>query len=276
MIVLPEIDPVAFSLGPIDLPYFGPQALSVRWYGLMYLLGFFAAWALGNARAKKPGSGWDAEAVSDCLFYAFMGVIVGGRLGYVFFYQFPLFLQDPLYLFRIWEGGMSFHGGLLGVMAAFAWFGRKTGRSFFQVGDFFAPFVPVGLLTGRIGNFINAELYGRPTDPDAWWAMVFPSDPEHLPRHASQLYEAGLEGLLLFLILWFYSARPRPVGSVSGLFLIGYGLSRSLVEFAREPDAHIGLVDGISRGQMLSLPMVLVGIAFVIIAHRRTALGARK
>ena len=266
MTVLPKFDPVAFSAGP----------LHVRWYGLMYLVGFFGAWALGSYRAKQANSGWSADEVGDFLFYGFLGVILGGRIGYVFFYQFPLFQQDPAYLFRIWEGGMSFHGGLIGVMLAFAWFARKTRRTFFQVGDFFAPFVPVGLFTGRIGNFINGELYGRPTDASAWWAFQFPSDPEGLPRHASQLYEAGLEGLVLFTLLWLFSARPRPTGAVSGLFLIGYGTARSLVEFAREPDAQIGLFMGISRGQMLSVPMILAGIAVLAWAYRKHAAAIQK
>ncbi len=256
----PQIDPVAFSLGP----------LAVRWYGLMYLLGFIFALWMANRRAAKPGSGWTKDEISDLLFYGFLGVILGGRVGYVLFYNFPVLLDNPLYLFKIWEGGMSFHGGLLGVIAAMIWFARKTNRTFFTVADFTAPLVPVGLGAGRFANFINGELWGRVTDSP--WGMVFPNAGAD-PRHASQLYEFALEGVVLFVILYLYSRKPRPLGAVSGLFLLGYGVFRFTIEFAREPDAHLGLFMGnsISMGQILSLPMILLGFAFIFMAYRSKA-----
>lgn len=260
MLVHPDFDPIAFSLGP----------LSVRWYGLMYLLGFAAGWALGRHRAGQPGSGWKPEQVDDLVFYAALGVILGGRIGYILFYNFDAFVRNPLVLFRIWEGGMSFHGGLLGVLAAMALYARKLGRGFFQVTDFIAPLIPPGLLFGRIGNFINGELWGRPTDLP--WGMVFHSPGAGpLPRHPSQLYEAFLEGLMLFVVLWLYSARPRPTMAVSGLFLVGYGGFRFLVELVRQPDAHMGYLafGWVTMGQVLSLPMVLIGAAFMVWAYRR-------
>lgn len=253
-ITFPSIDPIIFSIGPISL----------RWYGFMYLLGFAATWWLAGRRlAQTP---WNKDQLSDLLFYGFLGVILGGRVGYVLFYQFDLFLAEPLYLFKIWTGGMSFHGGLLGVLAAFWWFARSTKSSFLVVGDFIAPMVPIGLGAGRLGNFINAELWGRTTDVP--WGVLFPNaGPE--PRHPSQLYEFFLEGVVLFAILWLFSAKPRPVGAVGGVFLAGYGTFRFIVEFFREPDAHIGLHGGfISQGQILSLPMILGGIALVVLAYR--------
>ncbi|WP_341503046.1 prolipoprotein diacylglyceryl transferase [Gallaecimonas sp. GXIMD4217] len=256
-IIFPDIDPVIFSIGP----------LAVRWYGLMYLLGFVAAIWLANGRAARPNSGWSKDDVSDLLFYGFLGVILGGRIGYVLFYHFDLFLANPLYLLRIDQGGMSFHGGLLGVILAMAWFGRKSRRSFLTIADFVAPLVPVGLGFGRIGNFINGELWGRTTDLP--WGIVFPTGGP-LPRHPSQLYEALLEGLVLFMVLWWFSAKPRPRGAVGGLFLIGYGGFRSLVEFVREPDAHLGLLGGvITMGQLLSLPMILGGMALMFWSYKQ-------
>ncbi|EKE68286.1 prolipoprotein diacylglyceryl transferase [Gallaecimonas xiamenensis] len=247
----PAFDPVIFHVGP----------LAVRWYGLMYLIGFFAAMYLANRRADRPNSGWTRQEVSDLLFYGFLGVVVGGRIGYVLFYHFDLFLDNPLYLFRVDQGGMSFHGGLLGVIAAMAYFARKTKRTFLTIGDFVAPLVPIGLGMGRLGNFINGELWGRPTDLP--WAMVFPSGGP-VARHPSQLYEALLEGLVLFSILWWFSAKPRARGSISGLFLVLYGCFRSLVEFVREPDPQLGELGGfITMGQLLSLPMILGGIALI-------------
>lgn len=260
MLVHPDFDPVAFSLGP----------LQVRWYGLMYLFGFLAGWALGRYRARQPNSTWQAQQVDDLLFYIALGVILGGRIGYVLFYNSDALLSDPLLLIRIWEGGMSFHGGLLGVLAAMALYARKLGRGFFEVTDFIAPLIPPGLFFGRIGNFINGELWGRVSDVP--WAMVFhtPGAGE-LPRHPSQLYQAALEGLALFLILWLYSARPRPTMAVSGLFLIGYGTFRILVEFVREPDAHLGYLafGWLTMGQLLSLPMLLFGAWLMAVAHRQ-------
>ncbi|MCG7490520.1 MULTISPECIES: prolipoprotein diacylglyceryl transferase [Vibrio] len=253
----PNIDPVLISLGP----------LSIRWYGLMYLIGFaFALW-LANRRADQADSGWTREQVSDLLFAGFLGVVIGGRIGYVVFYNFDLFLQDPLYLFKVWTGGMSFHGGLLGVISAMFWYAKKNGRTFFGVADFIAPLVPFGLGMGRLGNFMNGELWGRVTDVP--WAMVFPTGGP-LPRHPSQLYEMALEGIVLFLILNWFIKKPRPLGAVSGLFLAGYGSFRFLVEYVREPDAHLGLFGGfISMGQILSLPMVIGGILMMLWAYKR-------
>ncbi|WBA17544.1 prolipoprotein diacylglyceryl transferase [Salinivibrio kushneri] len=256
-ITFPSIDPILFALGPV----------AVRWYGLMYLLGFvFALW-LANHRAAKPNSGWSKEEVSDLLFAGFLGVVLGGRIGYVLFYQFDAFVADPLFLFKVWTGGMSFHGGLLGVITAMVWYARKTQRHFFTVADFIAPLVPFGLGAGRLGNFINGELWGRVTDVP--WAMVFPSGGPW-PRHPSQLYEFALEGVALFIILNLYIKKPRPMGAVSGLFLTGYGTFRFIVEYFREPDAHLGLFAGIlSMGQLLSLPMIIAGAVMVGWAYRR-------
>ncbi|GAB2637162.1 prolipoprotein diacylglyceryl transferase [Vibrio panuliri] len=253
----PNIDPVLVSIGP----------LSIRWYGLMYLIGFaFALW-LANRRADKPGSGWTREQVSDLLFAGFLGVVIGGRVGYVLFYNFELFLQDPLYLFKVWTGGMSFHGGLLGVITAMFWYARKNGRTFFGVADFIAPLVPFGLGMGRLGNFMNSELWGRVTDVP--WAIVFPNGGP-LPRHPSQLYEMALEGVVLFFILNWFIKKPRPLGSVSGLFLVGYGTFRFLVEYVREPDAQLGLFGGfISMGQILSTPMIIAGGLMMVWAYKR-------
>ncbi len=260
MLIHPNFDPVAFSLGP----------LKVRWYGLMYLCGFVAGWGLGRYRAARPGSGWTGQQVDDLIFYAALGVILGGRVGYILFYHFGAFLADPLLLLRIWEGGMSFHGGLLGVLLAMALYARKLGKGFFEVTDFIAPLVPPGLFFGRIGNFINGELWGRVSDVP--WAMVFHTlGAGNQPRHPSPLYEAALEGVALFVILWLYSAKPRPTMAVSGLFLLCYGGFRFVVEFFRQPDAHLGFVafDWLSMGQLLSLPMLIAGTAFLAWAYRR-------
>lgn len=255
-IEFPQIDPILVSIGPI----------SVRWYGLMYLFGFmFAIW-LANRRADKPSSGWTKEQVSDLLFAGFLGVVVGGRVGYVLFYHFDLFLDDPLYLFKVWTGGMSFHGGLIGVISAMAWYGYKHNRTFFSVADFVAPLVPFGLGLGRVGNFMNDELWGRVTDVS--WGVLFPSG-GYLPRHPSQLYEAFLEGVVLFFILNIFIRKSRPAGAVSGLFLIGYGSFRFIVEYFREPDEHLGLFgDFISMGQILSSPMIILGVMMMIWAYR--------
>nr|WP_041716729.1 prolipoprotein diacylglyceryl transferase [Alloalcanivorax dieselolei] len=258
MMTFPQIDPVLVSLGP----------LQIHWYGLMYMIGFVGGWWLAKTRAQRPDSGWTREQVNDLLFYMALGVILGGRVGYVLFYGFDRFLDNPLWLFQIWTGGMSFHGGALGVLFAFWLFARRTGKRYFQVADFAVPMVPIGLGAGRFGNFINGELWGRASDMP--WAMVFPTDPMGVSRHPSQLYEFFLEGVVLFLVLWIYSAKPRPAGSVTGLFGIGYGLSRILVEFFREPDAHIGYLAGgwLTMGMLLSLPMVLIGAAMVVWAYR--------
>lgn len=245
----PRIDPVAVSIGPLQL----------HWYGLMYLVGFVVGWLLGRLRARRPGSGWTPVEVDDLLTCVMLGVIVGGRLGYAIFYDLPAFLADPLEIFRIWHGGMSFHGGLLGAAGAFFWFARSRKRSFLQVSDFVAPLVPQALFFGRLGNFINGELWGKVSD--APWAMVFPGAGP-LPRHPSQLYEALLEGLLLFVALWIYSATPRKPGAVSGFFALGYGLARFLVEFVRVPDAHLGYLafGWLTMGQVLCLPLMGVGL----------------
>lgn len=251
----PQIDPVIYSLGPVSL----------RWYGLMYLVAFGLAWWLANRAAKKPGSGWTEQQVSDLLFIGFLGVILGGRVGYVLFYQFDLFLAEPLYLVKIWTGGMSFHGGLLGVLLAMAWFAKRNNKGFLQLGDFVAPLIPLGLAAGRLGNFINAELWGRTTDVP--WAVLFPNAGA-LPRHPSQLYEFALEGLVLFALIMLYRRVNPPTGSLGGLFLAGYGSARFYVEFYREPDAHLGVLSaGMSMGQWLSLPMIIAGIGLIIYAY---------
>ena len=249
MLTYPRFDPIALSIGP----------LSVRWYGLMYLIGFGGGWLLGRLRAARPGSGWKAAEVDDLVALCMFGVVLGGRLGYVLFYEPATYLAAPLEIFKIWNGGMSFHGGLLGVLVCFVLFARRTGRSFLQVSDFIAPLVPIGLGAGRMGNFINAELWGRVTDVP--WAMIFPGwEAGPYPRHPSQLYEFALEGVVLFTVLFLYSRRPRPVGAVSGLFALGYGVFRFLVEFVREPDAQLGEVAlTLTMGQLLSLPLVLIG-----------------
>lgn len=275
----PIIDPIIFSIGP----------LAVRWYGLAYLAAFAVCWWLGNVRARRPGSGWDAQAVSDLVFYGAVGAVLGGRLGYVLFYGFDQFLKDPLWLVRIWDGGMSFHGGLLGALTAMWWFGRRTGRTFFQVSDFAAPLIPLGLGFGRLGNFANTELPGRVTE--SIFGMIYPCsadairaiDPlctgewETFARHPSPLYQAFTEGLVLFALVWLVSSRPRPTGFTSGLFLAGYGALRFTTEFFRQPDVHLGFIafDWMTMGQLLSLPMFIVGILIMFLASRRAkAAGA--
>ena len=257
------------NFDPVILQIWGP--IGLNWYGLMYLCAFAGAWWMGTWRAKQPGSPFTPEQVSDFLFYGFLGVVLGGRIGYVLFYHLDFFIADPLYLVRIWDGGMSFHGGLLGVLVAFWYFGRKTRTRFFIIADFFAPMVPIGLATGRFGNFINGELWGRVTDLKSTpWAMHFPHDPEGVYRHPSMLYECFLEGILLFIILYFYSRSPKPRMAVSGLFLLGYGAFRFLVEYYREPDAHLKeLAEFLSMGQILSLPMVIAGIVLIALAYRQ-------
>jgi phosphatidylglycerol:prolipoprotein diacylglycerol transferase len=260
MLVHPQFDPVAIHLGP----------LAVHWYGLMYLLAFSLFLLLGRLRARHfPERGLSTTDLDDLLFYGVLGVVIGGRLGQVLFYEPGYYFQHPAEIIAVWKGGMSFHGGFLGVLVAVAWFARKTGRSFWQLTDFIAPLVPLGLAAGRIGNFINGELWGRVADPALPWAMVFPQSGDLLPRHPSQLYQVGMEGLLLFAMLWWYSSRPRPQGAVSGAFLIGYGFFRFIAEYFREPDAGIfGHSYFISMGQWLSLPMVAAGLLVICLAYR--------
>lgn len=258
MLTYPNLDPVAFSLGP----------LKVHWYGLMYLMGFSIAWFLSKRRSLRPDLPVRSHQVDDLIFYGAMGVVLGARIGYVLFYKFSDFLAEPLMLLRVWEGGMSFHGGLLGVIFTMWLYCKKINQHFLDVMDFVAPLVPVGLFFGRIGNFIGAELYGRVTDVP--WAMVFPTDSTQQPRHPSQLYEAGLEGILLFIILFvWYSAKPRPRGSICSLFVLLYGCFRFFVEFFRQPDAHLNFValGWMSRGQELCLPMIIIGGGVFIWSH---------
>lgn len=264
MLIFPEIDPVAFSIGP----------LHVRWYGLMYLAGFVSGYLLLNARAKRPNSGWTTEQVSDLIFFGAMGVILGGRIGYVLFYNFGGFIDNPLSLFQVWNGGMSFHGGLLGVMFAVLLFARKMQKSYWDVLDFGAPIVPIGLGLGRIGNFIGGELVGRPTDGP--WGMVFPHV-DTLARHPSQLYQATLEGLVLFTILWLFSRKSRPRYAVSALFAIFYALFRFIAEFARQPDVQLGFIafDWLTMGQLLSLPLFAVGLVLLYLAYGRSSAPAK-
>ncbi|ATF09670.1 prolipoprotein diacylglyceryl transferase [Candidatus Enterovibrio altilux] len=256
-LIFPQIDPILITIGPIV----------IRWYALMYLVGFtFTLW-LAKRHADKLDNDWTRDQVSDLLFACFLGVIFGGRIGYVLFYQLDTFLANPLFLFKIWTGGMSFHGGLLGVIIAIAWYAFRTKRTFYIVADFVAPFVPFGLGAGRLGNFMNGELWGRVTDVP--WGMIFPMS-GLLVRHPSQLYEFMLEGVVLFFILNWFIHKPRPVGAISGLFLTGYGVLRCIVEFYREPDAHLGLFgDWISMGQILSLPMIIFGVGQIFWAYRR-------
>jgi phosphatidylglycerol:prolipoprotein diacylglycerol transferase len=264
MLVHPNISPVAVQLGP----------LKIHWYGLMYLLGFWGCWWLGVIRGRKPWMNWSRDRVSDVVFYVVMGVILGGRLGYMLFYAYTKDGQwipwhDPPAIFRVWDGGMSFHGGLIGVSIAMILFARHNQLKIFQVSDFVATLVPFGLFTGRIGNFINGELWGAPTSLP--WGMLFQNDPQQLPRHPSQLYEAGLEGIVLLSLLWWFGSKPRPRMASTGLFLIGYGVFRMCIEFVRIPDAQFGYFafNWLTMGQILSLPMVIGGAVIMAIAYRR-------
>jgi phosphatidylglycerol:prolipoprotein diacylglycerol transferase len=261
MIQYPEIDPIAFSAGP----------LQVHWYGVMYLIGIVGGWFLLARRASRADAPVDRKQVDDLIFYVACGVIIGGRVGYALFYGMDQVLANPLWMFYVWEGGMSFHGGFLGVMAAMWLYGRKVNRHPMDLLDFIAPVVPIGLGMGRLGNFIGQELWGRASDVP--WAMVFPKDPSGLARHPSQLYQAFLEGLVLFLILYLFSMKPRPRYAVSGLFLLFYGIFRFSVEFFRQPDAHLGfdLFGWMSRGQLLSLPMIVAGCILLFVAYQRPA-----
>ncbi|MBO1927224.1 prolipoprotein diacylglyceryl transferase [Thiomicrorhabdus sp. 6S2-11] len=256
----PEIDPVAMALGP----------LQIHWYGLMYLIAFVGGWALGVYRAKSREP-WNSEMVGDLLFYVALGVIAGGRIGYILFYDLAHYIEQPLDVFKVWQGGMSFHGGLLGVTVALILFARKTNQSLLQVGDFVAPLVPIGLLTGRIGNFINGELWGKVTDSPLGMAVYDPNLQATVTKYPTQLLEALLEGLVLLIILLWYARKPRPAGSVAGLFLVGYGTFRFFVEFFRVPDQQLGylLFDWVTMGQILSTPMILIGLGLIWWAYRR-------
>ncbi|HEV7835625.1 MAG TPA: prolipoprotein diacylglyceryl transferase [Caballeronia sp.] len=289
MLIHPNFDPIALHLGP----------LAVRWYGLMYLLAFIQCIVIGRLRLRLPyvaAQGWTTKDIDDILFYGVLGTILGGRLGYVVFYKSNFYLANPLDIFKVWEGGMSFHGGMIGVTIAMVVFAWQRKRTWLQVTDFVAPLVPLGLAAGRFGNFINGELWGRVTNPNAPWAMLFqnasPDDAiwlrthpqqaaqwnlneiferyQMLPRHPSQLYEIALEGFALFIVMWLMSRRQRPVGAISAVFLIGYGIARFTVEFAREPDDYLGLLAmNLSMGQWLSLPMIIGGIGLLIWSYRR-------
>jgi phosphatidylglycerol:prolipoprotein diacylglycerol transferase len=264
MLVFPHIDPVIFSIGP----------LAIRWYGVMYLLSFILVWWFAVRRTEAGlAATRNRQEVEDMIFYGALGVILGGRIGYVLFYQFGAFLHNPLLLFKITQGGMSFHGGLIGVLIALALFARKIHQPFFSVMDLVAPLTPIGLGLGRLGNFINQELWGRATDVP--WAMVFPADPLQLARHPSPLYQFALEGVLLFAILYFFSRKPRPMGLISGLFLTLYATFRFTSEFFREPDAHIGFeaLGWMTRGQELCIPMLMAGIAICIWSLRKNKAG---
>jgi phosphatidylglycerol:prolipoprotein diacylglycerol transferase len=266
MLVHPQFDPVAFAIGPIK----------VHWYGISYLVGFAVFVLLGRIQAARDhwrSRGWTARDVEDLLFYGVVGVIVGGRLGYILFYKPDVYFANPLEIVKVWSGGMSFHGGLLAVLLAVAWFARRRGRSFLEVGDFMAPCVPLGLASVRLGgNFVNGELWGRFADPSLPWGMVFPQSGSNLPRHPSQIYQALLEGLTLFVVLWVVSRTRRPLGLVSGVFLAGYGVLRFVAEFFRQPDSFLPpLPLGLSMGQWLCVPMIAAGIWLIATASAREA-----
>ncbi len=257
MLIYPDINPILLQIGP----------LKIHWYGMMYLAGFGMAWWLGNRRLRSNPI-FTSEQLSDLIFYAAVGVVLGGRIGYILFYDLATYIAEPLNMLKIWQGGMSFHGGFIGVLIAVWLYARKLNLPFFKVTDFIAPLIPFGLGAGRIGNFINGELWGRHTDVP--WGMVF-SQIDNMPRHPSQLYQAILEGLILFAILWIFSKRPRPIMAVSGLFLIFYGLFRFLIEFVREPDYHLGFIafDWMTMGQILTIPMLIAGIVLIKLAYRK-------
>ena len=269
MLVHPQFNPVALAVGPVQ----------IHWYGLTYLVAFGLFMLLASARARQPhyaNAGWTRRDVEDLLFWGVVGVVLGGRIGYALFYKPGHYLSNPLEILAVWKGGMSFHGGMLGVILAMVAYARSRGRRWLDVTDLIAPCVPTGLASGRIGNFINGELWGRAADPSLPWAMVFPQSGSDLPRHPSQLYQFALEGLLLFVLLWLYARRPRATGQVSGAFLVGYGLFRFIAEYFREPDAFLGtLALGLSMGQWLCVPMIAAGVALWAWAGRQAPAGAR-
>jgi len=258
--IYPHIDPVAFRI----------FSWPVHWYGIMYLIGFVGGWGVLSLRLRSSSRGFHQDQLSDIVFFAMIGAILGGRLGYMLFYDWRVLFSDPLIIFQVWKGGMSFHGGILGVMAGMLFCARKMHKPFLALTDFIAPAVPIGLGAGRIGNFINSELWGRVTNVP--WGMIFPNGGP-LPRHPSQLYEFFLEGVVLFLTLWIYSRKPRPLGAVSGLFALLYGLFRCFIEFFREPDIQIGYLafGWVTEGQLLSLPLIAVGIFLLAWSHRKNA-----
>ena len=264
MLIHPNFDPIAIAIGPV----------AVRWYGLMYLAAFVGFIGLCRLRARRqPQLGWNVRMIDDVLFFGVIGVILGGRLGYVLFYKPAYYMVHLVEIPAIWQGGMSFHGGFLGVLAAMWLFAARRKLAFWGVMDFIAPAVPFGLALGRMGNFINGELWGRATDLP--WGMVFPQAADGIARHPSQLYQFGLEGIALFAILRIYAGRARPAGAISGVFLLGYGLFRFVAEFAREPDSFLGLLSfGLSMGQWLSLPMAAAGVLLIVWAYRRRPAGA--
>ena len=265
MLIHPQLDPVALQIGP----------LAIHWYGVTYLVAFALFMLLARVRLRHPSYAqsarpWQPADIEDLLFWGVMGVIVGGRVGYCLFYKPGYYAAHPLEVLYLWQGGMSFHGGMLGVIGAMALWARRQGRHWLEVTDFIAPCVPTGLAAGRVGNFINGELWGRLADPTLPCAMVFPGSGTALPRHPSQIYQFLLEGLLLFILLWWYARRPRPVGAVSGAFLLGYGGFRFVAEYFREPDAHLGLLAlGMSMGQWLCIPMMMAGAGLWLWANRR-------
>lgn len=258
MLQHPNFDPIAIQLGPV----------AIHWYGLMYLIGFSLVWLLGRYRIRHGYIDITLRDLEDLIFYSVIGVIIGGRLGYVFFYKPAQYMTDPIGIFKLWEGGMAFHGGLIGVVVAIFWFSIVRKKHLLSMADFLVPLVPLGLAAGRFGNFINGELWGRASDLP--WAMVFSHAGDNIARHPSQLYEMILEGFVLFIILWVFSKKPRPMGQVSGLFLMAYGVFRFLVEFTREPDDFLGLLTAnLSMGQWLSIPMIVIGaVLFVHVANR--------
>lgn len=259
MLQYPEINPVALQLGPI----------SIHWYGLMYLIGFALVWILGRRRIQRGQTDLNLKDLEDLIFYCVLGVIIGGRLGYVLFYKPSQYLANPLEIFYLWQGGMAFHGGLIGVVVVLLLFARKRQKTLLEIGDFIAPLIPLGLGAGRLGNFINGELWGRATNLP--WGMVFPQTGDGIARHPSQLYEMALEGLVLFALLWWFARKPRPTGQISAVFLMGYGVFRFLVEYTREPDYFLGLLaGGLSMGQLLSLPMVIIGIVIFAWAAKKS------